>query len=51
MNIVTINQLGKIINAQFEELQIKITQLILEKEVQELIKEEKLGNIENFNKA
>ncbi|KAG9286440.1 hypothetical protein G9A89_014606 [Geosiphon pyriformis] len=33
MDTVTSNQLGKMTNTQFEELQTKITQVILEKEV------------------
>ncbi|KAG9302370.1 hypothetical protein G9A89_011420 [Geosiphon pyriformis] len=37
MDTITSNQLGKMTNAQFEELQTKITQIILEKEVQEII--------------
>ncbi|KAG9287859.1 hypothetical protein G9A89_017454 [Geosiphon pyriformis] len=36
------NQLGKMTNTQFEELQTQITQVILEKKIQEIIQEEKL---------
>ncbi|KAG9291490.1 hypothetical protein G9A89_021909 [Geosiphon pyriformis] len=45
-NYFTSNQLGKMINAQFEELQNKITQVILEKEVQEIIQEGKLKELD-----
>ncbi|KAG9290578.1 hypothetical protein G9A89_020948 [Geosiphon pyriformis] len=40
------NQLGKMTNAQFEELQTKITQVILEKEVQEIIQEGELKELD-----
>ncbi|KAG9297155.1 hypothetical protein G9A89_019436 [Geosiphon pyriformis] len=42
MDTVIVNQMGKITNAQFEELQNKITQIILGKKVQELLKNENL---------
>ncbi|KAG9298152.1 hypothetical protein G9A89_000029 [Geosiphon pyriformis] len=53
MDTVTVNQMGKITNAQFEELQNKITQIILGKEVQEILKDRKieLGDLEDFDKA
>ncbi|KAG9288341.1 hypothetical protein G9A89_021372 [Geosiphon pyriformis] len=50
MDTVTSNQLRKMTNAQFEELQTKITQVILEKEVQEIIQEGELKKL-NFNRA
>ncbi|KAG9301047.1 hypothetical protein G9A89_015783 [Geosiphon pyriformis] len=37
IDMVTSNQLGKITNAQFEELQTQITQVILENEIQEIL--------------
>ncbi|KAG9286280.1 hypothetical protein G9A89_014266 [Geosiphon pyriformis] len=42
MDMVTSNQLGKITNAQFEELQTQITQVILENEIQEILQEREL---------
>ncbi|KAG9300732.1 hypothetical protein G9A89_023530 [Geosiphon pyriformis] len=45
MNRVTSNQLGKIINAQFEELQTQITQVILENEIQEILQEGELHDL------
>ncbi|KAG9299198.1 hypothetical protein G9A89_013846 [Geosiphon pyriformis] len=53
MDSITVNQIKKINNTQFEELQNKITQVILEKEVQEILKDRelKLGDLENFNRA
>ncbi|KAG9286051.1 hypothetical protein G9A89_022728 [Geosiphon pyriformis] len=50
MDIVISNQLGKITNAQFEELQTQITQVILENEIQEILQEEELTELD-FNKA
>ncbi|KAG9297714.1 hypothetical protein G9A89_011229 [Geosiphon pyriformis] len=49
MDTVTINQWGKITNAQFEKLQTQIIQIILEKKIQEIVQEEeleKLGKIQ-----
>ncbi|KAG9304437.1 hypothetical protein G9A89_019999 [Geosiphon pyriformis] len=37
MDTVTSNQLEKITNAQFEELQTQITQVILKNEIQEIL--------------
>ncbi|KAG9287636.1 hypothetical protein G9A89_023986 [Geosiphon pyriformis] len=53
IDTVTVNQMRKIINAQFEELQNKITQIILGKEVQELLnnKELELGDLGDLNRA
>ncbi|KAG9285785.1 hypothetical protein G9A89_013210 [Geosiphon pyriformis] len=42
MDMVTSNQLGKIINAQFEELQTQITQVILENKIQKILQEGEL---------
>ncbi|KAG9286398.1 hypothetical protein G9A89_014564 [Geosiphon pyriformis] len=42
MDMVTSNQLGKITNAQFEELQTQITQVILENKIQEILQEGEL---------
>ncbi|KAG9293357.1 hypothetical protein G9A89_007603 [Geosiphon pyriformis] len=42
INSIIINQMGKITNTQFEELQNKIAQVILEKKVQEILKDRKL---------
>ncbi|KAG9286082.1 hypothetical protein G9A89_022759 [Geosiphon pyriformis] len=50
MDMVTSNQLRKIINAQFEELQTQITQVILENEIQEILQEGKLNELD-FNRA
>ncbi|KAG9301542.1 hypothetical protein G9A89_008394 [Geosiphon pyriformis] len=47
MDSITINQMGKITNAQFKELQNKITQVIFEKEVQEILKDRKFANNSN----
>ncbi|KAG9306178.1 hypothetical protein G9A89_016082 [Geosiphon pyriformis] len=46
MDTVTSNQLEKMTNAQFKELQTKITQVILKKEVQEIIQEGKLKKLD-----
>ncbi|KAG9286351.1 hypothetical protein G9A89_014517 [Geosiphon pyriformis] len=53
IDTVTVNQMRKLINAQFEELQNKITQIILGKEVQELLKngELELEDLGDFNGA
>ncbi|KAG9298931.1 hypothetical protein G9A89_015953 [Geosiphon pyriformis] len=45
MDMVTSNQLGKITNAQFEELQTQITQVILENEIQEILQERELQDL------
>ncbi|KAG9297005.1 hypothetical protein G9A89_008591 [Geosiphon pyriformis] len=47
LDSITVNQIGKITNTQFEELQNKITQAILKKEVQEIFngRELKLGDL------
>ncbi|KAG9295742.1 hypothetical protein G9A89_008970 [Geosiphon pyriformis] len=37
IDMVTSNQLGKITNAQFKELQTQITQVILENKIQEIL--------------
>ncbi|KAG9295666.1 hypothetical protein G9A89_002984 [Geosiphon pyriformis] len=50
MDMVTSNQLEKITNAQFEELQTQITQVILENEIQEILQEGKLHELD-FDKA
>ncbi|KAG9286841.1 hypothetical protein G9A89_012391 [Geosiphon pyriformis] len=50
IDMVTSNQLGKITNAQFEELQTQITQVILENKIQEILQEGKLNEL-NFNRA
>ncbi|KAG9285148.1 hypothetical protein G9A89_004363 [Geosiphon pyriformis] len=50
MDMVTSNQLGKITNAQFEELQAQITQVILENEIQEILQERELNELD-FNGA
>ncbi|KAG9302981.1 hypothetical protein G9A89_022641 [Geosiphon pyriformis] len=42
MDRVTSNQLGKITNAQFEELQTQITQVILENKIQKILQEGEL---------
>ncbi|KAG9298264.1 hypothetical protein G9A89_002752 [Geosiphon pyriformis] len=47
LNSITVNQMGKITNTQFEELQNKITQVILEKEVQKILKDREL-ELENL---
>ncbi|KAG9284567.1 hypothetical protein G9A89_000650 [Geosiphon pyriformis] len=46
MDMVTSNQLGKITNAQFEELQTQITQVILENKIQEILQKGELNKIE-----
>ncbi|KAG9291985.1 hypothetical protein G9A89_017884 [Geosiphon pyriformis] len=46
MDMVTSNQLGKITNAQFEELQTQITQVILENEIQEILQEGELQELD-----
>ncbi|KAG9294292.1 hypothetical protein G9A89_021651 [Geosiphon pyriformis] len=46
INTVISNQLGKITNTQFEELQTQITQVILEKEVQKIIQEGELKELD-----
>ncbi|KAG9297204.1 hypothetical protein G9A89_019485 [Geosiphon pyriformis] len=46
MDTVTNNQLKKIINAQFEELQTQITQVILENEIQEILQEGELTELD-----
>ncbi|KAG9290266.1 hypothetical protein G9A89_022242 [Geosiphon pyriformis] len=43
IDTVTSNQLGKITNAQFEELQTQITQVILENKIQKILQEEELN--------
>ncbi|KAG9307524.1 hypothetical protein G9A89_003847 [Geosiphon pyriformis] len=50
MDTIMSNQLEKMTNAQFEELQIQITQVILEKEVQEIIQEKELKELD-FDRA
>ncbi|KAG9303264.1 hypothetical protein G9A89_013590 [Geosiphon pyriformis] len=50
MDMVTSNQLGKITNAQFEELQTQITQVILENKIQEILQEGELHKLD-FNRA
>ncbi|KAG9298180.1 hypothetical protein G9A89_005448 [Geosiphon pyriformis] len=50
MDMVTSNQLRKITNAQFEELQTQITQVILKNEIQEIFQEEELHELD-FNRA
>ncbi|KAG9295502.1 hypothetical protein G9A89_013531 [Geosiphon pyriformis] len=46
MDMVISNQLEKITNAQFEKLQIQITQVILENEIQEIFQEGKLHELD-----
>ncbi|KAG9290849.1 hypothetical protein G9A89_010998 [Geosiphon pyriformis] len=50
IDMVTSNQLRKITNAQFEELQTQITQVILENEIQEILQEEELNKLD-FDRA
>ncbi|KAG9283953.1 hypothetical protein G9A89_005460 [Geosiphon pyriformis] len=50
IDMVTSNQLGKIINAQFKELQTQITQIILENKIQEILQEGELNKLD-FNRA
>ncbi|KAG9289296.1 hypothetical protein G9A89_007857, partial [Geosiphon pyriformis] len=51
MDTITVNQMGKITNTQFEELQNKIEQVILKKKVQKLLKnrELELGDLGDLN--
>ncbi|KAG9295432.1 hypothetical protein G9A89_013461 [Geosiphon pyriformis] len=49
IDTVTVNQLGKITNVQFEELQTQITQIILEKEIQEIIQTEEFEKLGDRN--
>ncbi|KAG9294437.1 hypothetical protein G9A89_001942 [Geosiphon pyriformis] len=42
INFITINQMRKITNVQFEDLQNKIAQVILEKKVQKILKDGEL---------
>ncbi|KAG9306654.1 hypothetical protein G9A89_004201 [Geosiphon pyriformis] len=53
INTVTVNQMGKLTNAQFEKLQNKITQIIFRKKVQKLLKnrEIELGNLGDLDGA
>ncbi|KAG9302887.1 hypothetical protein G9A89_022303 [Geosiphon pyriformis] len=53
IDTVTVNQMGKITNAQFGELQDKITQIIFRKKVQKLLKngELELRDLGNLNRA
>ncbi|KAG9298659.1 hypothetical protein G9A89_012727 [Geosiphon pyriformis] len=53
LDFITVNQMRKITNTQFEELQNKITQVILEKEVQEILnnRELELGDLGDLNRA
>ncbi|KAG9300727.1 hypothetical protein G9A89_023525 [Geosiphon pyriformis] len=46
MNRVTSNQLRKITNAQFEELQTQITQVILENKIQEILQEREFHELD-----
>ncbi|KAG9287271.1 hypothetical protein G9A89_008901 [Geosiphon pyriformis] len=46
MDMVISNQLGKITNAQFKELQTQIIQIILENKVQEILQEEELNELD-----
>ncbi|KAG9295887.1 hypothetical protein G9A89_006626 [Geosiphon pyriformis] len=50
IDMVTSNQLGKITNAQFEELQTQIIQVILENKIQEILQEGELNKLD-FNRA
>ncbi|KAG9299127.1 hypothetical protein G9A89_020440 [Geosiphon pyriformis] len=50
MDMVTSNQLRKITNAQFEELQTQITQVILKNEIQEILQEGELNELD-FDKV
>ncbi|KAG9303539.1 hypothetical protein G9A89_018435 [Geosiphon pyriformis] len=50
MDMVTSNQLEKITNAQFEELQTQITQVIIENKIQEILQEGELKELD-FDKA
>ncbi|KAG9288711.1 hypothetical protein G9A89_004330 [Geosiphon pyriformis] len=46
MDMVTSNQLEKITNAQFEELQTQITQIILENKIQKILQERELHELD-----
>ncbi|KAG9293081.1 hypothetical protein G9A89_016443 [Geosiphon pyriformis] len=46
MDIITSNQLEKITNAQFEELQTQITQVILENKIQEILQKGELHELD-----
>ncbi|KAG9284832.1 hypothetical protein G9A89_003755 [Geosiphon pyriformis] len=46
MDMVTSNQLRKITNAQFEEVQTQITQVILENKIQEILQEGELHELD-----
>ncbi|KAG9304728.1 hypothetical protein G9A89_003902 [Geosiphon pyriformis] len=48
MDMVTSNQLGKITNAQFKELQTQITQVILENKIQEILQKGELTEVEHL---
>ncbi|KAG9298656.1 hypothetical protein G9A89_012724 [Geosiphon pyriformis] len=50
LDFITINQIEKMTNTQFEELQNQITQIILEREVQEILndKELELGDLRDL---
>ncbi|KAG9291456.1 hypothetical protein G9A89_021875 [Geosiphon pyriformis] len=50
MDMVTSNQLGKITNTQFKELQTQITQVILENKIQKILQEKELNELD-FNEA
>ncbi|KAG9286003.1 hypothetical protein G9A89_022679 [Geosiphon pyriformis] len=42
LDFITINQMGKMTNTQFEELQNQITQIILKREVQKILNDKEL---------
>ncbi|KAG9286364.1 hypothetical protein G9A89_014530, partial [Geosiphon pyriformis] len=46
IDMVTSNQLGKITNAQFKELQTQITQVILENKIQKILQEGELHELD-----
>ncbi|KAG9305480.1 hypothetical protein G9A89_021198 [Geosiphon pyriformis] len=46
MNMITSNQLEKITNAQFEELQTQITQVIFENKIQEILQKGELTELD-----
>ncbi|KAG9307032.1 hypothetical protein G9A89_003083 [Geosiphon pyriformis] len=46
MNMITSNQLRKITNAQFEELQTQITQVIFKNKIQKILQEEELKKLD-----
>ncbi|KAG9284997.1 hypothetical protein G9A89_009807 [Geosiphon pyriformis] len=50
---ITVNQMEKMTNTQFKELQNKITQVILEKKVQKILKNSKLelGDLGDLDRA